>query len=401
MIKKLYLALSVVICFFLFIPLNVFAGDSPKREYVIERELNCVAHHFQRNQPVTWQDVCYSLEEKQNQSSNRHEIINKALNRASEQLSTTTDRISYHSQEPMSVDETSLKAEESADDYQTNLKGERTQGKDDVLYHLLERNNPLTKLELGTELSWIAYREPGFIKDKGMMYGVFGEYTYRLSENQHIHSFKDAFSDTNKINMFRVDGKFSYGSVDYESEGTGSLDDIRDYMFEFRGVAGYDFPVFDASRITPYVGIGYRYLNDDSGGRKTTTGAAGYERESRYVYLPAGFEIKNDFSNGWTAGLALEYDIFLGGKQKSHLGDAIAGLNAVENEQKKGKGWRSSIKIMRRSERLDFFVEPFVRYWKIQDSEISSITYNGVAVGYGLEPENNSTEYGIQFGLQY
>jgi len=266
---------------------------------------------------------------------------------------------------------------------------------------IFNQENSLTKFEIGSENSYIRYAEPNFMKEKGYMYGVFSEITYRTSENKHIESIKDIFSDENKVNMFRVDGKFSLGTVDYESEGTGTIDDIIDYMLEFRGVAGYDIPVFQASRITPYMGFGFRYLNDDSGGETTTTGHFGYEREANYFYLPIGLETHTPFNDGWALDMTFEYDVFLGGKQKSHLGDAVAGLNTVENDQKDGFGLRGSIKMIKETEKVDFYFEPFIRYWHIDDSEVSTITYSGVAVGFGLEPENNSTEYGFKLGLQF
>ncbi len=271
----------------------------------------------------------------------------------------------------------------------------------DFVKEIFNRENPLTTFEMGTEVSHIRYAEPSFMKDKGYMYGIFSSATYRTSENNHIRSIKDIFTDENKINMFKIDGKFSWGTVDYESEGTGTIDNITDYMLELRGVTGYDISVFQSSRITPYVGFGFRYLNDDSGGETSTTGQFGYEREANYFYLPIGLETRTPFNGGWALDMIFEYDVFLGGKQKSHLGDAVAGLGIVKSEQKKGFGLRGSFKIKKETEKMDFYVEPFIRYWKIDDSEVSAITYNGVVVGFGLEPENNSTEYGIKLGLQF
>ena len=257
------------------------------------------------------------------------------------------------------------------------------------------------RFDLGTEISHIRYAEPNFMKDKGYMYGVFGAVTYRTETAQQITSWRDFFSGANPLNVFRLEGKFSYGTVDYESEGTGTLDDIPDYMLEFRGLTGFDaFPI-PALRLTPYIGFGYRYLNDDSGGETTSTGHFGYERESNYFYLPVGLEAFMKNKAGWGLGITVEYDVFLDGEQKSHLGDAVAGLNTVKNDQNSGYGIRGSLKLVKETQKVSFYLEPFIRYWKIDDSEISTVTYSGVIVGYGKEPENNSTEYGVKFGLQF
>jgi len=269
------------------------------------------------------------------------------------------------------------------------------------LKEVFNRENSLTQFELGTEISYIRYVEPNFMKDKGNMYGIYSSMTYRTSDNGHISSLKDVFSDQNKVNMFKFDGKLSFGKMDYESEGTGTMDGVQDYMLEFRGLAGYDIPVFQSSRITPYLGFGFRYLNDDSGGKTTTTGHFGYEREANYFYLPVGVETRTDFQNSWMLETVFEYDVFLGGKQKSHLGDAVAGLSTIENDQNAGFGLRGSVKIIKETSNIDFSMEPFIRYWHIDDSDISAITYNGVAVGFGLEPENKSTEYGVKLGMQF
>jgi len=80
------------------------------------------------------------------------------------------------------------------------------------------------------------------------------------------------------------------------------MNNIDDYILEFRGLAGYDFPVSKASFLTPYAGIGYRYLNDDSSGKVASTGALGYERESNYIYSPIGVKFIADLKKGWSMG---------------------------------------------------------------------------------------------------
>jgi hypothetical protein len=117
---------------------------------------------------------------------------------------------------------------------------------------------PKHSVDLGTELSYIQYKEPGIMKEKGVMYGLIGSYTY--------HHYV----------MLKADGKIAYGKVDYDgqlSDGTPyTINNIDDYMLELRGTAGFDIPIM-SSTLTPYLGIGYRYLNDDP-----SFDPAGYER---------------------------------------------------------------------------------------------------------------------------
>ena len=242
---------------------------------------------------------------------------------------------------------------------------------------------PLQKhiVELGTEISYIAYDEPNVMEEKGVMYGVVGSYTYH--DNW----------------MLKADGKFSYGQVDYKNSGT--LDNITDYMLELRGLGGYDFAVLKATVLTPYIGFGYRYLNDDTSGKVTSTGALGYERESNYYYSPIGIETLTELKNRWFVGITLEYDYFWKGIQKSHISDAIAGLSDLENDQNSGYRLRSSTKFRKKGEKVDIVIEPFIKYWNIEKFKEQPITYTGVIVGYGYEPKNNSTEWGVKLAMKF
>lgn len=255
--------------------------------------------------------------------------------------------------------------------------------------------------EFGSELSWFNYEEPNFMEEDGILYSFFGGYTHRTHENAKVGSLSEMFSNGNNINVFEVDARVGFGNVDYESVSTGSVDNVDDFIFELRGVAGYDFPVAEDSRITPYIGFGYRYLNDDSAGKTTSTGASGYERESNYFYIPVGVEVATELENDWSLSASVEYDFFVTGKQESHLGDAIAGLSTIENDQDDGFGVRGSVKVTKKMEKFDVFIEPYVRYWKVDDSEVAPITFSGVLVGFGQEPENNSVETGARIGFNF
>jgi hypothetical protein len=199
--------------------------------------------------------------------------------------------------------------------------------------------------------------------------------------------------------MLRAEFGSAGGSVDYKNSGT--IDDIPNFFIETRGLAGLDFNTTETVTLTPYIGLGYRYLNDDSSGKLTTTGAAGYERESNYFYLPLGIEGKIQMGDEWSITPTAEYDIFILGQQASHLGDANPSFGDVTNDQNSGYGVRGSVKILKTGEKVDLLIEPFVRYWNIDKSNDSNVTYSGVIVGYGYEPKNNTTEIGVNFGIKF
>ncbi|MFC1703313.1 autotransporter domain-containing protein [Candidatus Omnitrophota bacterium] len=254
---------------------------------------------------------------------------------------------------------------------------------------------------MGTELSYFAYEEPKFMEDKGFLYGAFGTLTYLTQENYPINTLHDIFSEYSNINRLELDARLSWGYVDYKSEDTGEMSDVRDYIFEVRGLAGYDVPHSEDLLITPYLGVGYRHLNDDSGGRSSTTNHLGYERKSNYFYMPIGIECTTWMFEGWEISVQVEYDLFLYGQQISHLETAVAGYNTLYNDQNGGYGTRCALKVAKKNERVDFFIEPFFRFWHIEDSEISAITYNNVLEGFGLEPENKSIEGGLRIGAKF
>lgn len=227
------------------------------------------------------------------------------------------------------------------------------------------------QIQLVYEISHITYEEP-LMKEKGFMGGIAGSLAYH-----------------NNL-MLKAEGRLSGGLVNYDghlANGTPcTIDYIPDYMLEFRGLGGYDFPILTATILTPYIGFGYRYLNDDS-----SFDPSGYERESNYYYSPIGVETITELK-GWSIGATIEYDYFWKGIQKSHLSDSNPGLSDAKNDQKGGYGWRGSIKFQKNR----LIIEPFIRYWDIDKSEVQDITYYGTYYGYAWEPKNNSTEIGIK-----
>jgi hypothetical protein len=44
---------------------------------------------------------------------------------------------------------------------------------------------------------------------------------------------------------------------------------------------------------------------------------------------------------------------------------------------------------------------PFVRYWNIDDSEVKPVAFNGVTIGGGFEPENETVEVGLALKIGF
>jgi hypothetical protein len=237
--------------------------------------------------------------------------------------------------------------------------------------------------DIGPEIYYYDYDEPGVMEEDGVFYGVNAAYTYR------------------KTVMLGLEGRFAYGNVDYSSLGTGSIEDIDDFLVEARGTLGMDWNVTDDILLTPFSGFGYRYLNDDTGGKTSTTGARGYERESNYYYTPFGLAARWSAQRDWSVSISGEYDLFWSGTQKSHLSDAIASLNDLKNDQEDGYGVRGSVAVEKKGQKVDWLFETFLRYWDIDQSETTPVTLSGVIIGLGFEPANETFELGGRLTVRF
>lgn len=187
--------------------------------------------------------------------------------------------------------------------------------------------------------------------------------------------------------FFKADGRFALGSADYE--GSGTSEDNPDYISEIRGVIGHDFLFRDFS-ITPSLGLGYRYQYNDA--RATSsTGAAGYRRYSHYLYMPVALSGKVRMGTVDRLAWSFEYDYLIKGRQFSELSDANSALPDFDNDQNTGYGLRGELMYQWSS----WAFGPFFNYWNINDSEQVCQTV-GSTPFCGVEPHNQTTEFGIQ-----
>ncbi len=244
---------------------------------------------------------------------------------------------------------------------------------------------PKHGFELGLETFYFDYEEDGLMEEDGFMYGLIGSYTYH---------------GDNKL-MINTSLEFGLGELDYDGqtwEGTPLKGDNDDWIVEWRGLVGYDYVLRGNEVVTSFVGIGYRYWNDDM----DFTG--GYEREIAYWYSPIGVKTDSSLSDNWTWGISVEYDLFWSGKVKSHLSDIDPGLNDPEVDQDFGDGYglRFSLHFKRKfTGNYALSIEPFIRYWDIDKSDTDTLTYYGIPIAYVWEPENDTMSYGCRLNLEF
>lgn len=195
-----------------------------------------------------------------------------------------------------------------------------------------------------------------------------------------------------------------YGMMDYSGGNVDlSTGDVTpttksnedNWILEPRLFVGQDYVFNDAFwghanfALSPYIGFGYRYLNNDGRGTDSSGVDAGYRRHSNYLYFPFGVTNRFMVTDKMRASLNLEYDQLIYGWQKSELGDAISGAGDLENGQKKGHGFRGSLM----AEWPKWSFGPFFNYWDIKKSEVACDSSSSLC---GYEPQNETWEYGIE-----
>jgi hypothetical protein len=233
---------------------------------------------------------------------------------------------------------------------------------------------------IGLSFSSYRYEEPAVMHSKGSKMGLDVN-TIHVLQNGHF---------------VRGDLRYAFGLVDYNGSGSsGSASGEPDWYIETRVLVGIDWTVSDTA-LSPYTGLGYRYLFNDARG-VTSTGAAGYRRESNYVYLPIGIIHRMTLNDQAGLESTLEYDHLLAGKQVSKLSDTGLGYSDMKNSQNKGYGLKFGVMYKEDT----WAIGPYAYYWNIGKSETALLFQNGIPAGMGWEPENNTVEFGLRVREQF
>ena len=226
--------------------------------------------------------------------------------------------------------------------------------------------------EITLDLSYYNYEEPNFMSDTSdPAFISLGVKNWDLPE----------YSDRDWNLLYTTE--LSKGWVSYS--GSGTLD--KDY-YKLRGEAYLGYKIEDFISI---IGVGYRWLYDDSGGSVSSTGALGYDRKNQLFYVPVGGIL--DLSD--KLRIKGQYNYLILGTQTSYLSD-VAGFTDVTNEQRFGWGTDFTLdyKIDNKTS-----VYSFARYWDIANSDTATGTFAGVLIFQAFEPANTTAEVGI--GISY
>ena len=182
--------------------------------------------------------------------------------------------------------------------------------------------------------------------------------------------------------------EYSFGNIDYTSAGTGIM---KKKYYKSR----LEYYISTTSRLvandlTPYIGLGYRDLLDDSGFKRSSTNHIGYDRLSQYYYIPIGaiWHISEKLS------LKSQYNYFLEGKQTSFLNQVLPDTYSVNPENIQRLGWGIDI-TLRSKLNNSWSTYGFLRTWNIEDSDLASCS----PLIYCMEPKNRTHEIGA--GISY
>ena len=198
-----------------------------------------------------------------------------------------------------------------------------------------------------------------------------------------------ATSNTKSTNFsFLYTLEYSFGNVDYSSAATGTM---KKQYYKSR----LEYYLSASSRVgandlLPYIGLGYRNLLDDSGFKTSSTNHLGYDRLSKYYYVPIGaiWYISDSLS------LKSQYNYFLEGKQISFLNEILPNTYPVNPQNTQRLGWGIDL-TLRSKLNSKWSTYGFFRSWNIEDSDAVSCS----ALIYCYEPKNQTHEIGA--GISY
>ncbi len=254
------------------------------------------------------------------------------------------------------------------------------------------------QFELAAETSAYTYKEPHLdhpMKLTGAKYGASAVYTRRSLRSAYVTDEDPTFA--------RLELRYMTGDVDYDGWkgnilGVGtdfSASNLRDYYVEAALKAGWKFQLTQPLSLSPYLGIGWRYLRN----HLEESGEGGYLRTSTYIYMPLGLQAAYQVTDRFSLALNGQFDWLLSGQQFSD--DSSGG---VYNDQDKGYGVRVSVKAQAELGKVGVFVEPFWRYWQIQNSQPQyfKVWYLGAwHLVEEREPYNKTQEWGIRAGITF
>ena len=193
------------------------------------------------------------------------------------------------------------------------------------------------------------------------------------------------------------------GSVDYRSPVPGGderIENVGQGVGQLELQVGIDLTVGDGATVSPFTGIGSRALIDESGGKFSSGGLAGYDREIGYAYVPIGVGARVPVGRGAML-LNAQFNLVLNGTARSNFSDVDPEIPNLELDLDDGHGIEAGIAYELAIGKHALSFGPFVRHWKLERSDTFSLT-NPENPGESLEffePSSTTTELGLRLSF--
>lgn len=186
---------------------------------------------------------------------------------------------------------------------------------------------------------------------------------------------------------FNYTGEVTAGRTHYQGRNAG-VQRKKYYKARMEGLLSYR--VNDL--VSPFVGLGFRFVHDDSGGHPSANGGIAYDRQNYLLYLPFGFQI-DPVEN---LSIKAQGNAVLRGWQISYLKDTNPNYQTAHNDQDKGWGFdvTANYKVTE-----SWSMYSFYRYWSIDRSDRDCGTVATVGYVCWWEPDNTTKELGV--GIAY
>ncbi len=241
--------------------------------------------------------------------------------------------------------------------------------------------------EIGAEVFDYSYRErfegETVAKDDGTFGGLTASYVAGLGGGY----------------LFRPKLSVDFGSVDYSSDD-GEIKNVRQSIGQLELQVARDFRLGGTATITPFIGLGSRILNDNSGGEETEQGFLGYDREINYAFVPIGAAVTTQIGASNTVTFSAQYNWVVGGDAESRFSDVDPEFPDLKLDIPGGHGLEASAILGVPLGRTQLRVGPFVRHWNIQRSESETFEEDGEVLEL-FEPKNKTTELGVRLSLAF
>jgi hypothetical protein len=255
--------------------------------------------------------------------------------------------------------------------------------------------------EVSAELLDYSYRErldgDVAVRDDGGFVGIGGTYVETIGDGVLLRAHLN-------VALGSVDYRGPAGGIDGIATEESRIDDVSQGIGQLELHLGKDFAL-GGTTLTPFVGIGSRYLRDDSGGETTDDGLLGYDREVSFAYVPIGMSARLPLSPSHDAGLVLsgQYNIVTHGTAESKFSRLDPAIPDVEVDLEGGSGFELSALLSLPVGRPSVSFGPFVRRWSIDRSHSFVLVDpegSGEAVEF-FEPKNDTTEFGLRIAFGF